>query len=591
MEILDKIQKFLQKSSSRYSNEISKQISDLESYNGNFWTEQVKKDYRRTNKRKFCLHFSDWSTLANAIVSPYSNSPWHIQINNDVFGLQDTVNKIESDNDLKKTLRGALERAVVCGAGYAVVTTVLKHGVPSIEIELVKKQSTVAIDPNCEKVDCSDAREGAIVNYISLDEAKEKYGDDVVPYGYPQVQPALNFTTIEQWPFLEDKIQEVYYYRKNKDGYVDFYKVCGTKVVEEITLPINYIPIIRFAGYEKYTTDGIKYSGIVDKTWTLQLGLNIAYSTLQERANRSIKANIIASRGAIKNLDEYYKKKENEDGSIIVYNDGFPAPTTIEEHFQTSDLQSMIQTTRETIADVIGIPLAGVLGNEDKTATEILIQQNNKESNVAVFYDNAYLATRTIGRIVLELLSNGEDIEFNLENGPDIITTNLKHRQELNLIASMLPQDLQSLVAVKLCDTVDSQFIDGLKNDIIANMDERIKLVSEQATDPVAIHQMNQMKSLVDQYSQTNDILQKQLEEQKQQIATLSIALQNQKESHLVDLAKHADNVDLKKAELELKAEQQGVDIQLDIAKTQNELADKTLEIEEKKIDIVKDLL
>ena len=77
-------------------------------------------------------------------------------------------------------------------------------------------------------------------------------------------------------------------------------------------------------------------------------------------------------------------------------------------------MTQVIENTRNLIADVIGIPLAGILGDTDKTATEILIQNNNKESNVAVFYDNAYKANRTIGRVILEMMT-GNDIPFELD--------------------------------------------------------------------------------------------------------------------------------------------------------------------------------
>ena len=67
-EIIDSCRRFLKKSSSRYSSEISKQVNDLEAFQGNFWTDTVKKQYLRSGKKKYCLHFSDWSVLANAIV-------------------------------------------------------------------------------------------------------------------------------------------------------------------------------------------------------------------------------------------------------------------------------------------------------------------------------------------------------------------------------------------------------------------------------------------------------------------------------------------------------------------------------------------
>lgn len=595
-EIINSCQEFLTKSSTRYSADILKQVSDLECFNGNFWTDDVIKKYKRTNKTKFNLHFSDWSVLCNAIVSPYSNSPWHIELNdrlNELEDLQTYINDLEGQEEIKFELKKALTRAVVCGAGYVVVTTELDEttGEPKIVAEFVQRQGSVAIDPMCDKLDGSDAEEGAIVNYIGCNKAKRLYGSDVIPYDYPNALPKLNFTGIEQWPVLADKIQVVSYYRKNESGFVEYYKICGNKVIEKFELPIKFIPIIRFAGYEKYETDGIKYAGIVDKTWNLQLGLNIAYSTLMERANRSIKANIIMSTKAGQNLDQYYKKKEDEDGSVIMFNEGATPPQVINEQFQTADLTQVIENTRTLIADVIGIPLAGVLGNEDKTATEILIQQNNKESNVSMFYDNAFKATRTFGKIIIEMLTGGSDIAFALENGPDVITNNLKHRQELNAIAQLMPPEMQPLVALHMCNTVDSNFIEGVKNDLIANLSTQMKLVSEQPSDPVAIHQLNQMQATLDQTMQTLELMQQENQQLKQQNAQLSLAVSNAKERLDLDLLKHNDQYNLDLARLQLEAEKQDTDIAIDTIKAQTDLAGKVLEAEKEKMELVKDAL
>lgn len=591
-EIIESCRQFLQKSSNRYSNEVNKQISDLEAFNGLFWTDEVKKQYFRTAKKKYCLHFSDWSVLANAIVSPYTQSPWHIELSNriGVEDIQESINQLEADNDVKFELKKALTRAVVSGAGYVVVTTVADEitGEPKITCEFVQRQGSVALDPMIEKVDCSDAEEGAIVNYISLSKAKRMYGDDVVPYKYPDNQPKMNFNGIEQWPNLEDCLQIVSYYKKNENGTVDYYKICGNYVVEQFELPIKIIPIIRFGGYEKYNGSDVKYAGIVDKTWSLQLGLNIAYSTLMERANRTIKANIIMSTEAGKNLDPYYEKKEDEDGSIIMYNQGADTPQVITEQFQTGDLTQVIENTRNLIADVIGIPLAGILGNTEQTATEILIQNNNKESNVAVFYDNAYKANRTIGRVILEMLT-GNDIPFELENGPDIITNNLKHRQELNAIAQLMPPEMQSIVAVHMCNTVDSDFVEGVKADIIANLGQNIKLVSEQPSDPVAIQQLEQMKQTLDATMQQLEMLDNENKQLKLEAQSMALQLQNSKERNIIDLTKHQDNMAIQEAKLELEANKQGIDVQLDIADRQTKLAKEAVEIEQKKLDLAED--
>ena len=595
VEILEKCRRFLVKSSQRYSGQVAKQVSDIEAYGGNFWTDSVKKQYLRSGKRKYCLHFSDWGVLANAIVSPYSDSPWHVELINrsQMEDVQKFINELEADSDLKYELKKALLRAVVCGSGYLVVTTVADEytGETKITAEFVTRQASVALDPMCEKADASDAEEGAIVNYISIAKAKRLYGEDVVPLRYPDNQPVLSFTGVDQWPNLADCVQIVSYYRKNENGFVDYYKLCGNRVVEALELPIRYIPIIRFAGYDKYDGDGVKYGGIVDKTWTLQLGLNIAYSTLMERANRSIKANVLMSTAAGKNLDPYYEKKEDEDGSVIMYNQGADVPQVIKESFETGDLTNIIETSRNLIADVIGIPLAGILGTEDKTATEILIQNNNKQSNVCIIYDHAYKACRTFGRIVTEMINGGEDLPFELENGPDVITNNLKHRQELNAIAQIMPPEMQPLVAVHMCDTVDSDFVKGVKADIIANLGQNLKIVSEQPTDPVAIHELERMKATMDSAMMQLEQLQQENRDLKLRNESLMLTAQNNRDRTLIDLAKHNDQMALDEAKLELEARKADVQMELDITKTQTDLADKALEVEERRLNLAEDAM
>ena len=589
-EIIEKVQEFLTKSSTKFSREINQQITDLDAFHGNFWSTDLKKQYKRAGKTRFCLHFSDWSVLANAISSPYSNSPWHIELlsrEGELENIQKSINTIEQDNDIKYELKNAFHRAVAAGAGFIVVTTDVDEitNEPKIILEFVNRQGSVALDPDIQRADASDAEQGAIVNYISIAKAKRLYGNDVVPFDYPRAIPKLSFNNIDQWPNIQDKVQIVSYYTKNEQGMVDYYKICGNKIIDKIALPIRFIPIVRFAGYEQYQNGDTNYCGIVRKTWTLQLGLNMAYSTLMERANRSIKANIIASTKAVENLDKYYEKKEDEDGSMILYNEGFNAPIPMTEQFQTADLQAVIQSSREAIADVIGVPLSGILGVENKTATEILIQQTNKESNVAIFYDNAYKASRTISRIIIELLNAGNDIKFELENGPAVITNNIKHRQELQSIAALMPAEMQPIVAVHMCDTIESNFVDSIKSDIIANLDTSIKLTTG-AEDPVAIHQLKQMQGIVDQTMTQVDTLTEENKDLKQQLATMSIALQNQKEKNMLEFAKHQDNVQLKAAELNLEAEKQNVELDLDVIDKQSELAKEAVEIEEKKIDL-----
>ena len=554
--IIKECQEFLTDSATAFATDMNRQKEQLEMFGGNFWTDGTKKTYRRTNKLRPNLHFSNWEVLKNASVSPFSRSPYHIalentesneQVNDDPFGIgltyddvQEGIDKYEGDTDCKTSYIDALGRAYVCGNGFYVLGVEKDEltGENKICGEFVVRQESVAFDPNANNVDGSDAEQGAIVNYISMKKAKRLYGNGIVPMDYPASQPTLSFVDNDQFPDIANKIQVVTYYRKHKVGegddertIVQWFKICGNGIIDSGELPIRYIPIVRFAGFATYRNGDIFYTGIVDKTFSLQLGINIAYSTLVERAGRSVKANFITNVDAVDGLDAYYKKM-NEDDSLLVMYKGEKAPIPIQENFVTGDLSDMIANTRNLLSDVVGVPLTGINGiNEsNKTATEVMQQQANAESNVANFYQNAYKATRTIGRIVIELITNGKDIPFTLENGPAVISEKMKKQQELSVVAGLVPENMKALVAMHYLDTLKSDEAQSVKKDVVANLPLDIKVASEEPTDAVAIHELRRMQGLCEQMNLQIEELKKQNEELQKQYEASEMTLLNQRE-------------------------------------------------------------
>lgn len=580
-EIIKECGEFLKDSSNTFKDDVQRQVEQLEMFGGNFWTDNTCKTYRRTNKLRPNLHFSNWEVLKNAAVSPFSASPWHVALedtesrkaedsltdNNDT---QKEIDSYEADSDSKTAYIEGVGRGFVCGAGYYVlgVETDELTGKNKILGEFITRQASVAFDPNAQAVDGSDAEQGAIVNYISLTKAKRLYGDGIVPLDYPNAQPTLSFVDVGQWPNLANKIQIVTYYRKKdvqvkidenkteKRTIVEWFKICGNAIIDGGELPIRYIPIVRFAGYATFRNGDVIYTGIIDKTFSLQLGINIAYSTMVERAGRSVKANYIVNVDAVDGLDEYYKKM-NEDDSLLVMYKGDKAPIQIQESFITSDLSEMIANTRNLLSDVVGIPLTGINGiNEsNKTATEVLQQQANAESNVASIYNNAYKATRTIGRIVIQLITGGADLPFTLENGPAIISQNMKKRQELAMVANLLPENLRPLLALRYVDTIKSDQSEEIKADIIANLPTELKLVSDQPTDPAAIHELRRMQAVCDGLAEQLETIKAENEDLKKQYESAEMSLLNTREQRADDMQKfvisETNKMNLETAKLE----------------------------------------
>lgn len=583
-KIINECNEFLQKSNNRYSDEMTKAVNNLRRYSGKFWDDEYTRTYRK-GKNRLALSLNNWNVIVNAIASPISSSPYHIELSNKnaYEDLQGRIDLVEHENDNKSAVVDAFRKAVLTGYGFIVISTEAdRNGDVKIVLESVKHINSVALDPAINTVDGSDAEEGAIVNYISTRKARRLYGEDVIPFDFPNTQPLVNLNGLNQWTVPADSVAIVSYYVKNEDGTVNFYKICGNKVVQNVVLPISIIPIIRFAGNEIYSNDSINYSGIIDQTLALELGANIAYSTLIERCGRSVKPNVMAHVDAIDGLEKNLAALNDDDSMAYLWK-GEHQPVILTESFQTGDLQATISTCRMLMEDVTGIPLTGISNTQpEKTATEILRQQMSKESNTANYYNNAYVACYTLGRIITQMLSNGEYIDFHLENGPAVITRQLKARQELTALATLTPDNMKPLIAKYFADTLQDDVGDELSKNIVANLPQDIKFFSDKDdVDPEAIHELNQMRTMMDQ-------MMADLEQTKAENAQLAQQLKNAETNLLENEA--ARKLDMYKFQVSEanKMQVEAAKLELQGVKLQNEAEDNMVknDINQQKVNI-----
>lgn len=581
-EIIDSCNSFLTKSDDRFSTTIERAVSDMRRYSGDFWDKSTVKKYKRGKKTNLVLN--NWNPMVNAISSPISNSPWHIELTQDNMGeIQTNIDAIESDSDNKSAITDAFRKAVLTGYGFLVVTTVQDEltGEPKVIVESASHIDAVAIDPNCSNVDCSDAEEGAIINYISVRKAKRLYGEDVVPMSYPNVECSIAFSQFDQWDIPDDSVAVISYFAKNDRDFVDMYKIVGDKVVQRMELPIKYIPIIRIAGNEIYESDQINYNGIVQQTMSLVLGTNIAYSTLIERVGRSAKANYMV------NVDALMPKSMaacNDDDSVAVLWKGEHQPVPLSESFETGDLQNTISTCRTLMEDSLGIPFTGIVDQKERTATEILRQEISKESNTASYYNNAYKAIRTMAKIIIELITGGSDLKFTLENGPQVITREMKKRQELNALATIMPDEMKPVIAKYFADTLKNELGDELSRNIVANLPAGVQII-DQVQDPVAIHQLNQMQAQMEDTMSELQMAKQENEDLKKQLFQAQMSMLNGREQRIQDWQKFViqeqDKMMLEGAKIDnqaVKTENEAVKADNDTALRQQELMIKAAE-------------
>jgi len=591
-EIINNCNNFLTRSDARFNAVINRALEDLQIYSGDFWNDKFKKKYKR-NKSRLNLSLNNWNVLCNAISSPVSNSPWHTELCDKTNGLEDIqelIDNIESDNDSKSAMIDAFRKACLTGYGYMIVTTVADEmtGEPKIVIESANRINAVAFDPSVATVEGSDAEEGAILNFIPLKKAKRLYGDDVVPMSYPMTPCFINVGDFKQWRMPEDSVALISYYVKNESGYVDMYKICGDKVVEAYELPIKIIPIVRLAGNEIYHNGDIDYNGIVQQTMSLELGANIAYSTLIERCGRSAKANYLVNVDAIDGLEQNMAAC-NEDDSVAVLWKGEHQPVPLTEGFQTGDLQATVSTCRTLLEDVTGIPLTGIQGGErERTATEILRQQISKESNTANYYNNAFKAVRAISKIIIQMITGGEDLKFTLENGPSVVTRQMKARQELTALATIMPDNMKPVIAKYFADTLKDDLGEELSRNIIANLPPDVQFVTE-AQDPAAIHMMNQMKNQMDETMFALEQKNAECEQLRQQLNAAQLSMIDNREQRQQEWQKfivsEQDKVAIESAKLGMQANKNNDDTLIKGAELQIKAAESEMDRQESESD------
>lgn len=575
LDIIEQCSAFLSKSSRRFASTLMRATKDLRRYSGNFWDDDFKKAYRSGKNRTY-LSLNNWNVMCNAIASPMSASPWHTELKNkegEYKDIQEFIDQLEARNDYKTSLNDAFRKAVLTGYGFLVISTDVDEftGEPTIVVESVKNLQSVAMDPNCMTCNGSDAEEGAVVNYIGIKKARRLYGDDIAPMDYPSSQPALSLNGMNQWAVQPDQLAIVSYYVKTDNG-VMFYKICGNKVVQQAELPIKYIPIVRIAGNEIYEDKSINYNGIIQQTMHLELGANIAYSTLIERCGRSTKANYLINVDAVDGLEKYYANADSEDAMLVMWK-GEHQPVPLVEQFQTGDLQAVITTTRTLMEDVVGVPLTGIPdGSPEKTATEILRQQTSKESNTASYYNNAFTACQMMGKIFIELITGGQDMRFTLENGPSVITRQLKARQELTALGSVCPEEMKGILAVYFARTLEDDVGEAMTKNLIANLPREVTFLDDKSElDPTSLHQLEQMKQTLDETMLQLDQTVAQNQDLQKQLDAAQLSLMENREQRILDWNKfnvqEQDKMALELAKLQQSGEVDGAKIQLDAAK------------------------
>lgn len=582
--IIKKCQKFLARSSARFSEDIDSQVRALEIAGGKFWNDKMKKRWSvvddKGNDIIPTIAYNNISPQVNAIASPFCRSPFHVNIvdktgknNKD---LQNKVSNVEGSNNSKMVYQNAMTRGVTCSAGYVVIGTAFDKGALMPNIEFVSNQKMVAIDPDCITPSCEDAEEGALISYIGLLKAKREYGEDVVPSDYPNTQPSLSFNGIDSWVTRENQIQLVRYFCKDKEiirddmgnvmydemtgkplkgerTVVNMYTICGNKVIGDVVeMDTDIIPIVRFAGYNDYDDEyGQIYTGYVQRMESYIEQMSLALTMQAVRMRRCSNVRIVSGKRATQGCEGYFVDFEKGSSIGLIWNDidGATPPQIVNDTFPTQDISSVLQEGRQTMQECSGVNLAGI-NTTERTAYEVMQQQVNSESNVQEIYLNAEAACHTIGKIILGIMNRGVVPEFTLEGGPSVITAQMKERAEIQALASMVSPEHQELLAIRMAGTISSDVGKAIEQDIKANCG--LTLAGDQDIGTM-INACEKMKQQLDETMKELQNSKNEIEELQKANYSLEMQLADNKSARELDLMKFQAQMNKDEAQLEIE--------------------------------------
>ena len=559
-ELFEKCEKFLRRASTRWSTDITEQEDALEIAGGKYWNEKNKKKWGVYDKNSPegsiipVLSYNNISAQVNSIASPFSKSAFHINILNktESQGLQDKITAFEGSNIAKNVYNRAFTRAVTCAAGYVVIGTKLNGMNIVPNLEFCSNQSMVAFDPDCITPDGSDAMEGALVSYISINKARHDFGEDVIPDDFPKSQPRLSFSNMKCWNDLVDKVQLVKYFVKDKltnpetgekRDIVCMYTLCGDKIISAhedgslnpVIMPISIIPIVRFAGYNDYDSNyGQVYTGFVQKMMPNIEMMSLAMTLQATRMRRCSNVRYMGPADAINGCENYFRDFEKGSAMGLFWNPKSNGVQLVNDTFQTGDIAAVMNETRNTMQDMSGFSLQGTQAI-DRTATEVMQQQINSESNVQELYLNAEAACNTIAKIVLAIMNNGVVPPFTLEGGPNVITTRMKERAEIQAIQTMVPPEQQMLLAIRMANTIDSDVGKELVQDLKANCGLQL---SEGKDVGGMMNICEQMKKTLDETMEKLEATVQENNDLQYQLQQMEMQLNNQKTQQKIDLLK-----------------------------------------------------
>lgn len=432
---------------------------------GDQWLDEDTK-VRGESRAKF--QFPLIPTYISRIVGNYSANPFSIKLeaidNTDqekIDKLQSKIMEIEQNSGGKNLYQSVLSNSVACGYGYLVITTVLdKQGKEAIEIQPIRNPLSILFDPMSQAIDGSDAEYAIHQEDISKDKAKRLYPD----FEETEADAILWNSRVDS------SVPIITLWKINEKGTVDVIKTVGNKIISEATLAINRIPVIPVHGETVLKTSSgiVEYVGITHRAIDASRLLNYANSLSAERLALSPKANYLAPADAIKEHEKIWKQANVMNFPALPYDQYDSAgralnpPTKQDTSIDIGDVSGLNKLYSDSVANIVGIPLEGVIENHSvQTAEEVITKAKSSESILSTYYENLASSIKSVGEVLIQLIPlvyDGMDLLTNVKmevsSGPLLATLRKEKLRHYISISSLLPE-YKVILAPKMLECMD----------------------------------------------------------------------------------------------------------------------------------------
>lgn len=540
--------------------------------------------------------------VANAvrtIVNTYREQPyrWRVVDNStgkdsELFNLAG-ITFLESPENSTACLE-ALESAVSFGLGVIVVTT--DYGIdgnPEPTLYTISNLDNVYLDPELTKLNGSDATEAAIVELKSRRWVESNYGIDISSIDSPAVDISEEYDRKEYMPLVT--------YWTKRQGVVTCYRLIGNDIVEEINLPMTYIPVIPLFGEKYYDGEEELWHGVVDQMKGVQKLINYSYSNILVRLATSPKNTWICDSESIEGNEKYFRDSNKTLNPLLIYNkwsaDGkreLEKPERISNEIQLGDVGEMFSQSLQMVNAIIGIPAIGLESETEKTATEVLTASKVFQNNIRAYIYNLRSSLTVAGMCLFEMIQGQTlfgAIKISCVQGPDDALKKQEARVILQQMAPLItePTDQRKLLIAMANVEQDNEYVKTLvemlqpmptaqelkDQELLGQADQEIKARDQQIIELQKELEETKRSLELKGYSLEREFT---LEQFKHRNTLEQMILQHKLDGSLTDkdLMEMANEQEKQKMELEregMKTEAQAMKSESETVKAANEVA------------------